>query len=226
MTRKVFTLLFLGFGIYYVFFFQTIDSSVKMVFKLIPMILLIALAFTTRVQLKAPYYWLISIGLIFCAIGDYTLQWFIVGLSFFLTGHIFYIFAFRSTQEAKTPLSVKILLGLYGAFMVYWIAGNVFQKGDTVLAIAVIAYILVILTMGWTSFRTGCKYAIIGACLFIISDSILATNRFMFDVPYAHELIMFTYYGAQFFLMLSISQYFNTRNSVEFQPTEGALNPN
>lgn len=208
MTRKILTLLFLGFGIYYVFFFQTIDPSLKMVFKLLPMLLLIVLAFATKVQLKAPYYWLVSIGLIFCAIGDYTLQWFIVGLSFFLIGHIFYIFAFRSTNVAKTPLYVKVLLSIYGAIMLIWIAGSLFQKGDTILAIAVIAYILVILTMGWTSFRTGSKYAIIGAVLFITSDSILATNRFMFDVPYAHELIMFTYYGAQFFLMLSIAQYF------------------
>ncbi len=208
MTRKVLTLLFFGLGIYYVFFFQTIDPSLKMVFKLLPMLLLIVLAFTTKVQLKAPYYWLVSIGLIFCSIGDYSLQWFIVGLSFFLTGHIFYIFAFRSTNVAKTPLYAKIVLIVYGLFMLVWIVGSLFQKGDTILAIAVVAYISVILTMGWTSFRTGSNYAIIGAVLFITSDSILATNRFMFDVPYAHELIMFTYYGAQFFLMLSIAQYF------------------
>lgn len=214
MTRKILTILFLGLGIYYVFFFQTIDSSLKMTFKLLPMILLIVLAFTTKVALKAPYYWLVSIGLIFCAIGDYTLQWFIVGLCFFLTGHIFYIFAFRSTNVAKTPLYVKIILGVYGAIMMFWIAGSLFEKGDYVLAIAVVAYILVILTMGWMSFRTGSSYAIIGAVLFIMSDSILAINRFMFDVSYSHELIMLTYYGAQFFFMLSIAQYFNIRNKV------------
>lgn len=208
MTRKILTILFLGLGIYYVFFFQTIDSSLKMTFKLLPMILLIALAFTTKVAPKATYYWLVSIGLIFCAIGDYTLQWFIVGLCFFLTGHIFYIFAFRSAHVAKTPLYVKIILGVYGAIMMFWIAGSLFEKGDYVLAIAVVAYILVILTMGWMSFRTGSSYAIIGAVLFIMSDSILAINRFMFDVSYSHELIMLTYYGAQFFFMLSITQYF------------------
>lgn len=213
MARKVLLCLFLSLSIYYVFFFQTIDDSFKMIFKLLPMLLLIVFAFTTKIQVKAPYYWLISVGLIFCAIGDYTLQWFIVGLCFFLTGHIFYIFAFRSTNVAKTPLFVKVLLGIYGAAMMIWIAGSLFQKGDTVLAVAVMVYILVILTMGWTSFRTGSKYAIIGALLFITSDSILAINRFMFDVQYAHMLIMFTYYGAQFFLMLSIAQYFNARET-------------
>ncbi|MER2049813.1 MAG: lysoplasmalogenase family protein, partial [Solibacillus sp.] len=81
MARKVLILLFFGLGLYYVFFFESIDSSLKMVFKLLPMIFLIVLAFLTKVHVKSPYYWLISIGLIFCAVGDYTLQWFIIGLS-------------------------------------------------------------------------------------------------------------------------------------------------
>lgn len=92
--------------------------------------------------------------------------------------------------------------------MLLWIVGSLFMNGDTVMAIAVIAYIAVILTMGWMSFRTGSTFAIAGALLFITSDSILAINKFMFPVAFAHELIMFTYYGAQFLLMLSIAQYF------------------
>ena len=208
MTRKLLIALFFIFGLYYVFLFDTIDPSLKMLFKLIPMLLLIALAFTTKVPEKAPYYWLISIGLIVCAIGDYTLQWFIVGLSFFLTGHIFYIFAFRSTNVQKTPLYAKVLLVVYGAVMLVWIAGSLWMNGDTIMAIAVTFYIAVILTMGWMSFRTGSTLAIIGALMFIASDSILATNKFMFTVAFSHELIMFTYYGAQFLLMLSIAQYF------------------
>lgn len=208
MIKKLLILFFLGFGFYYVFFFEAIDTTLKMVFKLIPMLLLIGLAFSTKVPIKAPYYWLISIGLIFCAIGDYTLQWFIIGLSFFLIGHIFYIFAFRSTNVSTTPTYAKILLGAYGLFMLVWVAGSVFKNGDTILAIAVVAYMLVILMMGWTSFRTGSSLAIAGALLFITSDSILAINKFMFPVAYSHELIMSTYYGAQFLFMLSITQYF------------------
>lgn len=220
MARKVLILLFFGFAFFYVFFFETIDSSLKMVFKLLPMILLIMLAFLTEVRVKSPYYWLISIGLIFCAVGDYTLQWFIIGLSFFLIGHIFYIFAFRSTDSKNTPLYVKILLALYGTFMMVWIAGSLLQKGDTVLAVAVTAYILVILTMGWTSFRTGSKFAVIGALLFIMSDSVLAINRFMFEVAYSHILIMFTYYGAQFSLMLSIMEYDKISSKTEIKSVE------
>lgn len=214
MARKVLISLFLLFGIYYVFFINSIDSSLVMLFKLIPMSFLIALAFMSKLPTKLPYHWLISIGLIFCAIGDYTLQWFIVGLFFFLIGHIFYIFAFCTTNQAKPPLLVQILLGAYGLFMVVWIAGSIFKGGDTILAIAVVAYMGVILLMGLTSFRTGSPFAITGALLFIASDSVLAINRFMFEVPYSHQLIMFTYYAAQLFLMLSITNYFNIRNKV------------
>lgn len=191
-------------GLYYVFLFDTIPDGWTMVFKLIPMIffILLALLFTKKEDSYAIF---ICVGLIFCAIGDYTLQWFIVGLTFFLIGHIFYIIAFSRLSE-NTPLPAKGFLVLYGAVMAFWLASTIFSNGETVLAIAVIAYIAIILTMGWTSFRTQNQLAIIAAFSFIISDSVLAVNRFIFDIPVAHELIMFTYYGAQLLFALSISR--------------------
>ncbi|MFF5997018.1 lysoplasmalogenase [Lysinibacillus sp. KU-BSD001] len=200
------------FGFYYVFLFDTIPSDFKMVFKLIPMVLIIIFALLTR-HAERKYYTLIGIGLIFCAIGDYTLQWFIVGLISFLIGHIFYITAFSSGKK-RVPTAVKTGLLLYGAAMAIWMCSTLFQKGEIVLTMAVFAYISVILTMGWTSFRTGSTFAIIGALLFIASDSILAINKFIVAVPFSHELIMFTYYGAQIFIASSIAQYYENRNKV------------
>ncbi|MEK4228129.1 lysoplasmalogenase [Solibacillus sp. FSL H8-0538] len=214
MQRNILLALFLVFGLFYVFLFDFIDSSLKMVFKLIPMILLIILAFMTKAKNIPRYYTLVCIGLIFCAIGDYTLQWFIIGLISFLIGHIFYIFAFRTTNESHVPGAVKIGLLLYGAFMIVWIAGTLFKNEETVLGVAVCCYIAVILTMGWTAFRTGSRFAIIGAMLFISSDSVLAINKFIVDVPFSHELIMFTYYGAQLFIALSITQYAAIRSKM------------
>lgn len=214
MQRNILVTLILLFGFYYVFFLETITPSLIMVFKLVPMTLLIILAFTTKAKAIPRYYMLISIGLIFCAIGDYTLQWFILGLTSFLIGHIFYIFAFRTTNERTTPPFVKVGLLLYGLLMAVWIGSTVYSNGDPVMAIAVLAYIAIILTMGWTSFRTGCRFAIIGAMLFIASDSVLAVNKFIVDVPFSHELIMSTYYGAQLFIALSISKYSATRSKV------------
>jgi uncharacterized membrane protein YhhN len=98
--------------------------------------------------------------------------------------------------------------------MAVWIAGTVFSSGEIVLGIAVIAYISVILTMGWTAIRTGSTYATIGALLFISSDSYLAINKFVMPLPFSHEFIMLTYYSAQILIALSISQYSEIRSKV------------
>lgn len=210
--RKILFVLSIIFGMYYVFLFDTIPSDFKMVFKLIPMILIILFALLTR-NVDRRYYTLVCIGLVFCAIGDYTLQWFIIGLTSFLIGHIFYIAAF-SDGKRRVPIVAKILLVVYGVMMAIWMCSTLFGKGETILAIAVFAYISVILTMGWMSFRTGSLFSIIGALLFIVSDTILAINKFITDVPFSHELIMFTYYGAQIFIAYSIAKYSEIRNKV------------
>ena len=48
--------------------------------------------------------------------------------------------------------------------------------------------------------------AAIGAVLFLISDGLLAINRFRKEYPYAHVLILSTYYGAQCLIALSVHQ--------------------
>lgn len=205
--RQTLFILFSLFAVFYIFFIDTVATSWHMVFKLIPMLLLLVLAFTTPIEQVKRYKLIVCIGLLFCAIGDYTLQWFLIGLTSFLIGHLFYIAAFRSTNTTNTPLVVKILLCLYGLIMVIWIAGSIIQENDFVLAGAVVLYISVILMMGWTSFRVGTIWAVTGALLFIASDSVLAINRFIIDVAFSHEIIMLTYYGAQLCFVVSIAKY-------------------
>ncbi|MGE7912012.1 lysoplasmalogenase [Lysinibacillus xylanilyticus] len=214
MSKKVLLAFIILFGLYYIFFLSHIPESLILIFKVIPMLLIIILAATSKNLGIKKYQLLIVIGLVFCMVGDYTLQWFLIGLTSFLIGHIFYIFAFSSTNERQVPTWAKIVLLVYGASMAVWIAGTVFSSGEIVLGIAVIAYISVILTMGWTAIRTGSTFATIGALLFISSDSYLAINKFVMPLPFSHEFIMLTYYGAQILIALSISQYSEIRSKV------------
>ena len=207
MTKKIFISLFIIFSFYYVFFIEWISDPFKMIFKLIPMVLCILIALIEKSPNTPSYKTLLTIALVFCAIGDYTIQWFIVGLSFFLIGHLFYIGCFITAKEKSAPIWIKIILLIFGGIMMGWLGSTLLKNNEIVLAIAVCAYIIVILTMGWTAFRTGSKYAIIGAILFIISDSILAINRFIFNIEFSHQLIMSTYYGAQILMALSIVSY-------------------
>lgn len=214
MTKKLFISCIILFGLFYIFFRPHIPEDLILISKVIPMILIIILAAMQKVPHIKKYQLLIIVGLIFCMIGDYTLQWFIVGLTSFLIGHIFYIFAFTSTNERKVPTWAKIALSAYGVIMGAWIAGTVFTSGETVLAVAVLAYIFVIFMMGWTSIRTGSTLALIGALLFIASDSYLAINKFVMPLPYSHVVIMLTYYSAQLLIALSILQYSESRSKV------------
>ena len=214
MLQRILLALIMIFGLFYIFFIDTISQPLVMVFKLIPMLLILILAIMTKASNIIPYKALIIIALIFCAFGDYTIQWFIIGLSCFLVGHLFYIRAFLSTKETSSPLWITICLSIYGVAMMIWIGGSLFKEENYILALAVVLYIIVILIMGWSSFRTGSKLAIFGALLFIISDSILAINKFMFPVTYSHQLIMLTYYGAQILIALSISKYSAIRSKV------------
>ncbi|WP_068985942.1 lysoplasmalogenase [Lysinibacillus xylanilyticus] len=214
MSKKILLTLIMLFGFYYIFFFSQIAESLKLVFKVIPMLLIIILAATQKNLGIKKYQLLIIIGLVFCMVGDYTLQWFLIGLTSFLIGHIFYIFAFSSTNERQVPTWAKIVLLVYGASMAVWIVGTVFSSGDVVLGFAVIAYISVILTMGWTAIKTGSTFATIGALLFIASDSYLAVDKFVMPLPFSHEFIMLTYYSAQILIALSILQYSEIRSKV------------
>lgn len=214
MLKKLLIGVIILFGLYYIFFFSHIAESLKLIFKVIPMLLIIILALIQKPLHIKKYQLLIITGLLFCMIGDYTLQWFLIGLTSFLIGHIFYIFAFSTANERQIPTWAKILLLLYGASMTIWIAGSVFKTGEIILGIAVIAYISVILTMGWTAIKTGSTLATSGALLFIASDSYLAINKFVMPLALSHEVIMLTYYSAQLLIALSILQYSEIRSKV------------
>ena len=88
--------------------------------------------------------------------------------------------------------------------MAVWIAGSQFMLGETVLGVAIIAYIFIILMMSWMAIRTRLKLAIVGALLFMISDSVLAIDRFVYTIPYRDAFVMVTYYAAQIFIAASI----------------------
>lgn len=215
MLQKVLITFILGFGLFYIFFISLIPDSFVLIFKIIPMVLLIGLAISQRANNISKYKLLLIIGLIFCMIGDYAIgKVFEYGLLSFLIGHVFYISAFSTANERKVPTAAKVPLLLFGIAMALWIGGTLFSLGDTFLGIAVITYMAVILAMGWSSIRTNSNFALVGALLFIASDTVLAINKFVIDIPYSHQLIMLTYYAAQLFITLSISQYSFIRNKV------------
>lgn len=174
------------------------------------LIVLLIVAKTTALRRN-----LLLIGLFFSWLGDMFLLFedknklfFIFGLVCFLTTHIFYISYFlkiKSSQISwlkRQPLLVVAVV-VYGVALVWLLFPHL---GD--LKMPVIVYATVICTMLLCSLHAFYKvnhparwYFLIGAKMFVISDSLLAINKFYQPFAYAGVAIMFTYCAAQYFIV-------------------------
>ncbi|MDM5361492.1 lysoplasmalogenase [Peribacillus sp. ACCC06369] len=191
-------------GLLYIFFIPEEPLTIKIMFKVIPMLLILLYACTTG-GTHDRYQSLILLGLFFCMLGDGLLIWFVIGLSAFLIGHLFYISAFFKLWTFSWLRFATILpIIIYSTWIGREIVLALIEKGENSLIIPVICYVTVISLMGWAAFMTGNAAAIIGGVLFVISDSILSWNKFIEDVAFSDPLIMLTYYTAQFFMARSI----------------------
>lgn len=188
-------------GTVYIFTIPSEPLPVKLTFKIIPMLLILLYAFLLKREHLTPYQKWIIIGLFFCMLGDGLLHWFIIGLSAFLIGHLFYIVAFIKKWEFTMLRFLTIIpIAIYSVMIGNEIVNALLSQDKNNLVIPVICYIFVISIMGWTAIMTGNWSAIIGGLLFVVSDSILSWNMFVSDVDYSHILIMSTYYAGQFFI--------------------------
>ncbi len=212
---KLLRMIILIMGIIYIFVIPNNPMEVKLLFKIIPMLLIIYYGLQRLPIERHLTHYLILLGLGFSMIGDGTLHWFIIGLSAFLIGHLFYIGAFlRQFQWSGQRMLSVIPLLLFGLFIGYQLVESLRIDANDTLIIPVIIYILAIMTMCWLAIMTGNIWAIIGSVLFVISDSILAWNRFISVIDFADVLVMVTYYAAQFFIAHCLTTIANTRRSI------------
>ena len=218
MKNKLLSLIILLMSIIYIFFIPSEPFGTKILFKLIPMWLIIYYAFLQSSESNRKNKGIIITGLIFCMLGDGLLHWFIIGLSFFLIGHIIYIAGFlKQYTFSKLRLSSIVPLLAFDFIIGNKLIDTLQQTGKDELMIPVMLYIAAISIMAWAAFMTGNLYAICGSILFMISDTILSWNMFIAEVPYSHFLIMSTYYSAQFLIATSIGKSSNQSESLPLQ---------
>lgn len=153
-------------------------------------------------------------ALVFSLLGDILLMFvdksehfFTLGLVSFLTAHILYILVFLKRRNSrKKPIIFSLILLVYGGLLFYLLQDNL---GD--MLIPVIIYMLVILTTATTAYlrrgmvsKESFLLVFIGAILFMISDSLLAVNKFYEPLPFSNISIMFTYAFAQIFIVFGL----------------------
>lgn len=212
MKRYMLPLIILIMSLLYIFFIPSEPLLVKLLFKLIPMWLIILFAYRQFPPHTSKVHYLLLAGLFFCMIGDGTLIWFVVGLTAFLIGHLFYTAGFLGQWRYSLPRLLSIVpIAAYSVWMGIRLVSSLKSNGEQALMIPVIAYIAVISFMLWTAIMTGNRYAMVGSLLFVISDSILSWNMFVAEFHYSNVWIMTTYYAAQFLIARSISAFDSPR---------------
>ena len=157
-----------------------------------------------------------TLALFGSAMGDMCLEfadsgthpgipWFLLGMVAFAVGHLAYAWAFRSANHGGSSAKLDLALAAYMAAMLYAMLGRGNVPQD--LRVPVVAY------TGIIGFMTRCVLSrkpyppaasavtgIAGALLFMLSDSVLAWNKFVQPLPVAGVVVMLTYYAAQWAL--------------------------
>lgn len=180
------------------------------VFKPLTMVFIIILAFTQSATVSDPYKWLIIIGLLFSIMGDVWLMlpqdYFIRGLVSFLIAHLFYIAGFLSISTDFSTFLVRLPLVLVASGVFIYLRPHLGKYFAPVMI-----YMLAILGMGlfapnrYFEFEDSARLAATtGAILFMLSDSVLAINKFAKPFVAAQGIILSTYFAAQWLIALSI----------------------
>lgn len=162
--------------------------------------------------------WII-LALLFSWAGDVLLMFestngnfFIFGLVAFLIAHIFYILFYEYVirlEGLKRNYLFFIPVLIYYASLIYILSPHL---GEMKLPVriygAVISYMLIqaLHTSGIKN-KEAAWMMIVGAVLFISSDSILAINKFYVPIKYAGIAIMLTYGLAQLLIVLGAIRY-------------------
>jgi len=146
---------------------------------------------------------MLALGLAFSAAGDVLLdldpRFFVFGLGAFLLAHITYTVLFVRNRAAgirlDPPLLAAVLLVLaFSGTLSAWIVPS---AGE--LAVPVVFYVCALTAMVSTALLARFKggWVAAGAILFLISDSLLAINRFKTPLPLEDYLVWTTYYLGQ-----------------------------
>jgi uncharacterized membrane protein YhhN len=157
----------------------------------------------------------VVIGLLLSLVGDIALLWpregFLPGLVAFLLAHVAYIVAFSRSTRLATRAAPFVIYGLISAA----ILAALWAGLPTPLRLPVLAYVAALATMaaqaaGVAWFRRASIDAIaarntaVGAGLFVVSDALLAIDRFATPLAWAGPAILVTYWAAQALIATSL----------------------
>ena len=163
-------------------------------------------------------------ALFFCWAGDVLLMFqtegemfFMLGLVAFLLGHMLYIFCYRRMRWSDSSKGLLVPQKIRYAFPVVLAATSLVTilfpylgglKGPVLIYALVLMFMVLTALFRYGRTTTGSFWMIFaGAALFMISDSLLAINKFYSPVPQSGLAIMSAYIGAQYLIVRGVLKH-------------------
>jgi alkenylglycerophosphocholine hydrolase len=165
-------------------------------------VLILGIALAATPQQPAYQQWIAG-ALLLSLAGDVCLmfegdRWFLAGLGSFLLAHVGFALAFLHGVGAPEPPAWLAAVVFYAAAMLF-----VLLPRAGALKVPVLLYCLALAALVFTAAARHAALgddaslrALLGALLFMLSDSALGWRRFVGRFPGAQALILSTYWGA------------------------------
>jgi uncharacterized membrane protein YhhN len=163
---------------------------------------------------KIPFIKTTFAALAFSTAGDVLLQleqslhlaiYFYLGLGAFLLAQWVYVLTFQRIGPVNISKNWSLIYIFYFILFLFIL----YPGMALALKIPVTLYGMMLTIMAWNSWRCVDEFpsgfiAVVGAILFVASDSLLAINKFKSPIPYAGIWIMVTYILAQYFIVMGV----------------------
>ncbi len=169
--------------------------------------------------------WIIA-ALIFSWMGDVLLLFqdrneifFLSGLASFLLAHIFYIIFFhqvRLREKVKSNPWLLVVVVIYYAALISWLSPYLGNMKFPVRIYGIVICIMFMLALHTLSIKNKIagRWMVTGALFFIISDSVLAVNKFYQPFEMAGIIIILSYGLAQLFIVHGAIKYIRDQERV------------
>lgn len=230
MNKKVFFFLFIlsVTGVFAGIVLQ--EKWLDYIFKPLIMISLGGMFFTETTDISVRTKVFAGWAFLFSLLGDTFLMFtgknqlfFMAGLGSFLISQIGYIFLFQHSNKIAGIQSWSFLKQHPLWLFLYFLYGNLiyfllFPNLESTLKVAVFVYMTALLGMSVMALnRKEIKpvksfwFVFIGSLLFVISDSVIAINKFLQPVPFDGQIVMSTYMAAQFLIVKGLILQFTNK---------------
>ena len=130
---------------------------------------------------------------------------FIAGLGAFLLGHVCYLVAFARAGLRGVDVLAGLLVALgVAALALPQVLRGAARSAGRPFAAVVAAYAAVLAAMTTLAVGTGLVATAIGGVLFLVSDTLIARQRFVGRLAYGDLLVIVTYHVAQGLILIGL----------------------